>query len=106
MRCVSLLPSATEVIKEVAAYCVSPDDLQLIGRSHECDFPPEVESLPALTASKIKVRAAGGHVCGGTKLGDGHTPCSAVLLCSCRDRAQRGMAGECRPFCRPLHVDT
>lgn len=54
MRCVSLLPSATEVIKEVAAYCASPDDLQLIGRSHECDFPPEVESLPALTASKIK----------------------------------------------------
>lgn len=57
MRCVSLLPSATEVIKEVATYCASPDDLQLIGRSHECDFPPEVEALPALTASKIKVGA-------------------------------------------------
>ncbi len=55
MRCVSLLPSATEVIKEVAAYCANPADLQLIGRSHECDFPPEVEALPALTASKIKV---------------------------------------------------
>jgi iron complex transport system substrate-binding protein len=46
-RIVSLLPSATEI-----AVALGLQDA-LVGRSHECDFPPEVERLPALTATKI-----------------------------------------------------
>ncbi|HVO14319.1 MAG TPA: cobalamin-binding protein [Alphaproteobacteria bacterium] len=46
-RIVSLLPSATEIV--AALGCAD----RLVGRSHECDFPPEVARLPALTASKL-----------------------------------------------------
>ncbi len=47
MRIVSLLPSATEI-----AVAVGRGDA-LVGRSHECDFPPWVERLPVLTATKL-----------------------------------------------------
>ena len=40
MRIVSLLPSATEII-----YALGLGD-QLVGVSHECDFPPETQSKP------------------------------------------------------------
>jgi len=46
MRVVSLLPSATEVIAVVGGV-----DL-LVGRSHECDFPPGLAHLPVLTSQK------------------------------------------------------
>ena len=46
-RIVSLLPSATEIV------CALGCSRQLVGRSHECDFPPEVRSLPACTESKL-----------------------------------------------------
>ncbi|MGZ4780213.1 MAG: cobalamin-binding protein [Thermoanaerobaculia bacterium] len=48
-RIVSLLPSATEIV------CALGCGEDLVGRSHECDFPPEVERLPACTAPKIRV---------------------------------------------------
>lgn len=48
MRIVSLLPSATEI-----AVALGFAD-NLVGRSHECDFPTRVQSLPALTASKLR----------------------------------------------------
>lgn len=48
MRIVSLLPSATEI---AVALGFGPN---LVGRSHECDFPPDVGRLPPLTASKIQ----------------------------------------------------
>jgi iron complex transport system substrate-binding protein len=47
MRIVSLLPSATEI-----AVALGFQD-NLVGRSHECDFPLDVRKLPQLTASKI-----------------------------------------------------
>jgi len=50
-RIASLLPSTTEIV------CALGLGEQLIGRSHECDFPPEVEALPALTESKLDPRA-------------------------------------------------
>ncbi|WP_457654680.1 cobalamin-binding protein [Rhodocaloribacter sp.] len=43
MRIVSLLPAATEW---VCAFGASED---LVGRSHECDFPPSIRHLPVLT---------------------------------------------------------
>ncbi|NCY02118.1 MAG: cobalamin-binding protein [Planctomycetia bacterium] len=46
-RVVSLLPAATEI---AAALGLRP---HLVGRSHECDVPADVESLPAVTASRI-----------------------------------------------------
>lgn len=47
LRIVSLLPAATEI---VAALGLGD---RLVGRSHECDEPPTVATLPALTASRI-----------------------------------------------------
>ncbi len=47
MRIVSLLPAATEI---VAALGLGD---QLVGVSHECDFPADVARLPRLTASLL-----------------------------------------------------
>jgi iron complex transport system substrate-binding protein len=46
-RIVSLLPSATEIV------CALGFTDQLVGRSHECDFPAAVTRLPALTSPKF-----------------------------------------------------
>ncbi|MGH6954260.1 MAG: cobalamin-binding protein, partial [Alphaproteobacteria bacterium] len=46
-RIVSLLASATEIV------CALGFRNALVARSHECDYPPEVESLPAVTESKL-----------------------------------------------------
>lgn len=47
MRVVSLLPAATEMVTALGAAA------RLVGVSHECDFPPEVRSLPRVTRSDI-----------------------------------------------------
>ncbi len=47
MRVVSLLPSATEMVHFAGA------GNALVGVTHECDYPPGVESLPRLTASRL-----------------------------------------------------
>lgn len=47
MRVVSLLPSATELL------CLVGGQRLLVGRSHECDFPPGVESAPVLTGQRL-----------------------------------------------------
>lgn len=47
MRIVSLLASATEMI--FALGCQA----QLVGRSHECDYPPEVQALPVMSNVQI-----------------------------------------------------
>ena len=46
-RIVSLLPSATEI---VAALGFAD---HIVGRSHECDFPPRVKQLPICSSSKV-----------------------------------------------------
>ena len=46
-RIVSLLPSATEIV------CGLGFRENLVGRSHECDFPADVAALPVCTGSKI-----------------------------------------------------
>lgn len=51
-RVVSLLPSATE------ALCLVGGREMLVGRSHECDFPPGLEGVPVLTRPRIRGAAA------------------------------------------------
>ncbi|HLR25833.1 MAG TPA: cobalamin-binding protein [Fodinibius sp.] len=48
MRIVSLLPSITEIVA-----ALNKGD-QLVGRSHECNFPEEVAKLPACTEAKFQ----------------------------------------------------
>jgi iron complex transport system substrate-binding protein len=48
-RIVSLIASATEIV------CALGFEDQLVGRSHECDFPPGILTLPACSAAKIDV---------------------------------------------------
>jgi iron complex transport system substrate-binding protein len=45
MRIVSLLPSATEIV-----FALGLGD-ELVGRTHECDHPPEAAAVPVVTAS-------------------------------------------------------
>jgi len=47
MRIVSLLPSATEIV------CALGLEENLVGITHECDYPPRVAGKPHLTASRI-----------------------------------------------------
>lgn len=47
MRIVSLLPSATEIV------CALGLEDQLVGVTHECDFPPSVRDLPRVTRTFI-----------------------------------------------------
>jgi len=51
-RVVTLIASATEIV--AALGCAQ----WLVGRSHECDFPPEVKSLPVLTEPKFPVEGS------------------------------------------------
>jgi iron complex transport system substrate-binding protein len=46
-RIVSLIASATEIVFELGL------GASLVGRSHECDFPPGVERLPCCTRPRI-----------------------------------------------------
>lgn len=48
-RIISLLPSATEIVAALGFVD------HLVGRSHECDFPPGVEALPACSSTKVPV---------------------------------------------------
>ena len=47
-RVASLLPSATEIVCAVGA------EGDLVGISHECDFPESVRHLPALTRARLR----------------------------------------------------
>lgn len=52
MRIVSLLPSATEIV------CALGLGDQLVGVTHECDYPQAVQSLPRVTRTSIPVDAS------------------------------------------------
>ncbi len=49
MRVVSLLPSATELLYAL--------DVEPVGVSHECDYPPEATQQPAVISSRIDAEA-------------------------------------------------
>ena len=56
MRIVSLLPSATEIV------CALGLEEQLVGVTHECDFPARVKSLPKVTNTLIPTDASSADI--------------------------------------------
>jgi iron complex transport system substrate-binding protein len=56
MRIVSLLPSLTELVCDLGCRA------ELVGVTHECDFPPGVERLPHLTRSRIPTSASSAEI--------------------------------------------
>ena len=55
-RIVSLLSAATEML-----YALGLVE-QVVGVSHECDWPPQVQGLPRLTRSRVDESAASGAI--------------------------------------------
>lgn len=56
LRIVSLIPSATEIVA-----CLGLID-RLVGRSHECDYPPEVQDLPICTEPKFNPEGSSSEI--------------------------------------------
>ena len=56
MRIVSLLASATEMVSALGSLD------QMVGRSHECDYPPEILSLPVVSTTQIDVNFSSGQI--------------------------------------------
>ena len=56
MKIVSLLPSATEIISRLGL------EKNLVGVSHECDFPESVARLPKLTSSRISTELSSSNI--------------------------------------------
>jgi len=55
-RIVTLLPSATEIVAALGF------ESELVGRSHECDFPASVKRLPALTEPKFNPEGSSSEI--------------------------------------------
>src|SRR6202030_1306499 len=55
-RVVSLIASATEIV------CALGFEEQLVGRSHECDFPESVRRLPVCTEPKFNVEGTSAEI--------------------------------------------
>jgi iron complex transport system substrate-binding protein len=56
LRIVSLLPSATEIVCAVGAAD------ELVGISHECDFPTSIRDRPALTRARVPTEGSSGAI--------------------------------------------
>ena len=70
IRIVSFLPSGTEIVHALGGGAA------LVGRSHECDFPPEVERLPVVSRPSLALEGmspeAADHAVA-TRLGSGES---------------------------------
>jgi len=56
LRVISLLPSATEIV------CALGLEKQLVGRSHECDFPTTIRDLPACTEANLDTSSSSSDI--------------------------------------------
>jgi len=56
MRIISLLASATEMVAALGSLD------QMVGRSHECDYPQEVQALPVVSTVQIDVNASSAQI--------------------------------------------
>jgi iron complex transport system substrate-binding protein len=56
VRVVTLLPAATDIVAALGATNV------LVGISHECDHPPEVQHLPRVTTTAIDPASSGASI--------------------------------------------
>jgi iron complex transport system substrate-binding protein len=56
MRIISLLASATEMIAALGSLD------QMVGRSHECGYPPEVQSLPVVSTVQIDIDTSSAQI--------------------------------------------
>lgn len=56
MRVITLLPAATEIVAALGA------ERELVGISHECDWPPTVQRLPRVTTTPIPRDAPSGAI--------------------------------------------
>ena len=56
LRIISLLPSATEIID-----CLGLTE-SLVGRSHECDYPPSIKDLPVCTEARLNSDKKSGEI--------------------------------------------
>ncbi|AEN72959.1 ABC-type transporter, periplasmic subunit [Rhodothermus marinus SG0.5JP17-172] len=56
MRIISLLPAATEWV------CAFGGREALVGRSHVCDYPPEVVDLPVLTRPRVDAQGTSAEI--------------------------------------------
>ncbi len=55
-RVVTMIASATEIV------CALGASKMLVGRSHECDYPPEIISLPITTQPSIKTEGTSSEI--------------------------------------------
>ncbi len=56
MRIISLLASATEMVAALGSLD------QMVGRSHECDYPPEVHALPVVSTVQIDINTSSAQI--------------------------------------------
>lgn len=56
VRIVSLIPSATEILANLGLIDA------IVGRSHECDYPPEVKNLPICTQARLDSKASSSDI--------------------------------------------
>src|SRR5581483_11049584 len=56
MRILSLIASSTEIV------CALGLEERLVGRSHECDYPPSVRALPVCTEPRLYLERASGEI--------------------------------------------
>ncbi len=56
VRIVSLIPSATEILAKLGLANA------IVGRSHECDYPPEIQNRPICTAARLNSNAPSSEI--------------------------------------------
>lgn len=56
IRIVSLIPSATEIVATLGLSDA------IVGRSHECDYPPEITDIPVCTQARLNTNASSSSI--------------------------------------------